>query len=327
MKYREFGRTGWKVSEISFGSWAIGGTWGDVDDDESIAALHRSLDLGVNFFDTADVYGDGRSERLLARLRKERSENFYIATKAGRRLEPHTASGYNRKNLTAFVERSLKNLQTDALDLLQLHCPPTEVYYMPEVFGFLDDLVKAGKLHFYGVSVEKVEEALKAIDYPGVQSVQIIFNIFRQRPAELFFGEAQKRGVGILARVPLASGLLTGKLKHDSQFAADDHRSFNRHGESFDRGETFSGLDYETGLQAVEALLPLVPAGQTLTQMALRWILMFPAVTCAIPGAKRPQQAQENIEAANLPPLSDATMEAINEIYDQTVRPLVHYYW
>ena len=327
MKYREFGRTGWKVSEISFGSWAIGGAWGNVDDDESIAALHRSLDLGVNFFDTADVYGDGRSERLLARLRKERSEKFYIATKAGRRLEPHTAAGYNRQNLTAFVERSLKNLQTDALDLLQLHCPPTEVYYMPEVFGFLDDLVKAGKLHFYGVSVEKVEEALKAIDYPGVQSVQIIFNIFRQRPAELFFSESQKRGVGILARVPLASGLLTGKLKHDSQFAADDHRSFNRHGESFDRGETFSGLDYETGLQAVEALLPLVPAGQTLTQMALRWILMFPAVTCAIPGAKRPQQAQENIEAANLPPLSDATMEAINEIYDQTVRPLVHYYW
>jgi aryl-alcohol dehydrogenase-like predicted oxidoreductase len=327
MEYRELGRTGWKVSEISFGSWAIGGTWGNVDDDESIAALHRSLDLGVNFFDTADVYGDGRSERLLARLRKERSEKFYVATKAGRRLDPHTATGYNRQNLTAFVDRSLKNLQTDALDLLQLHCPPTEVYYMPEVFGILDDLVKAGKLRFYGVSVEKVEEALKAIEYPGVQSVQIIFNIFRQRPADLFFGEAQRRGVGILARVPLASGLLTGKLKHDSKFAADDHRSFNRHGESFDRGETFSGLDYETGLQAVEALRPLVPAGQTLTQLALRWILMFPAVTCAIPGAKRPQQAQENIEAAGLQPLSDATMKAINEIYYQTVRPLVHNYW
>ena len=327
MEYRELGRTGWKVSEISFGSWAIGGTWGNVDDDESIAALHRSLDLGVNFFDTADVYGDGRSERLLARLRKERSEKFYVATKAGRRLDPHTAAGYNRQNLTAFVDRSLKNLQTDALDLLQLHCPPTEVYYMPEVFGILDDLVKAGKLRFYGVSVEKVEEALKAIEYPGVQSVQIIFNIFRQRPADLFFGEAQRRGVGILARVPLASGLLTGKLKHDSKFAADDHRSFNRHGESFDRGETFSGLDYETGLQAVEALRPIVPAGQTLTQLALRWILMFPAVTCAIPGAKRPQQAQENIEAAGLQPLSDATMKAINEIYYQTVRPLVHNYW
>ena len=327
MEYRELGRTGWKVSEISFGSWAIGGTWGNVDDDESIAALHRSLDLGVNFLDTADVYGDGRSERLLARLRKERSEKFYVATKAGRRLDPNTAAGYNRQNLTAFVDRSLKNLQTDALDLLQLHCTPTEVYYMPEVFGILDDLVKAGKLRFYGVSVEKVEEALKAIEYPGVQSVQIIFNIFRQRPADLFFGEAQRRGVGILARVPLASCLLTGKLKHDSKFAADDHRSFNRHGESFDRGETFSGLDYETGLQAVEALRPLVPAGQTLTKLALRWILMFPAVTCAIPGAKRPQQAQENIEAAGLQPLSDATMKAINEIYYQTVRPLVHNYW
>jgi aryl-alcohol dehydrogenase-like predicted oxidoreductase len=307
VQYRELGRTGWKVSEISFGTWAIGGTWGEVDDKESIAALHRALDLGVNFFDTADVYGNGRSERLLAQLRKERHEEFYIATKAGRRLEPHTASGYNRQNLVAFVERSLKNLETEALDLLQLHCPPTDVYYMPEVFGVLDDMVKAGKLRNYGVSVEKVEEALKAIEFPQVQSVQIIFNIFRQRPAELFFPEAQRRKVGILARVPLASGLLTGKLTSESQFAADDHRTFNRHGESFDRGETFSGLDYETGLQAVDALRQLVPAGQTMAQMALRWILMFPAVTCAIPGAKRPQQAEENILAANLPQIGRAS--------------------
>jgi aryl-alcohol dehydrogenase-like predicted oxidoreductase len=327
MEYRELGRTGWKVSEISFGTWAIGGTWGDVDDKESIAALHRSLDLGVNFFDTADVYGDGRSERLLAQLRKDRHDEFYIATKAGRRLDPHTASGYNRQNLTAFVERSLKNLETEALDLLQLHCPPTEVYYMPEVFGVLDDLVKTGKLRFYGVSVEKVEEALKAIEYPEVQSIQIIFNIFRQRPADLFFAEAQRRRVGILARVPLASGLLTGKLTRDSKFAADDHRTFNRHGEAFDRGETFSGLDYESGLQAVEALRLLVPPGQTMAQVALRWILMFPAVTCAIPGAKRPQQAQENIQAASLPPLPDATMTEIAEIYTRTVRPHVHHYW
>jgi aryl-alcohol dehydrogenase-like predicted oxidoreductase len=327
MEYRELGRTGWKVSEISFGAWAIGGAWGDVDDKESIAALNHSLDLGVNFFDTADVYGDGRSERLLARLRKERREKFFIATKAGRRLDPHIASGYNRRNLTAFVERSLKNLETEAIDLLQLHCPPTEIYYMPEVFGVLDDLVKAGKLRFYGVSVEKVEEALKAIEYPDVQSVQIIFNIFRQRPTELFFGEAQRRRIGILARVPLASGLLTGKLTRESTFAADDHRSFNRHGESFDRGETFSGLDYETGLQAVKALLPLVPPGQTLAQMALRWILMFPAVTCAIPGAKRPQQAEENIHAANLPPLPDGTMSGIERIYNHYVRSHVHHYW
>jgi aryl-alcohol dehydrogenase-like predicted oxidoreductase len=327
MEYRELGRTGWKVSEISFGTWAIGGTWGDVDDKESIAALHRSLDLGVNFFDTADVYGDGRSERLLAQLRKERHESFYIATKAGRRLNPHIASGYNRQNLTAFVERSLKNLETDALDLLQLHCPPAEVYYMPEVFGVLDDLIKAGKLHFYGVSVEKVEEALKAIEYPGVQSVQIIFNIFRQRPADLFFSEAQRRQVGILARVPLASGMLSGKLNRASTFSPDDHRTFNRHGEAFDRGETFSGLDYETGLQAVEALRPLVPPGQTLAQMALRWILMFPAVTCAIPGAKRPAQAEENIGAAGLPTLPDATMTEIVEIYNRYVREHVHHYW
>ena len=327
MEYRELGRTGWKVSEVSFGSWAIGGTWGEVDDKESIAALHRSLDLGVNFFDTADVYGDGRSERLLAQLRKERPEEFHIATKAGRRLDPHIASGYNRKNLTAFVERSLKNLKTEALDLLQLHCPPTEVYYMPEVFGILDDMVKAGKLRFYGVSVEKVEEALKAIEFPQVQSVQIIFNIFRQRPADLFFPEAQRRKVGILARVPLASGLLTGKMTRASQFAPDDHRTFNRHGESFDRGETFSGLDYETGLEAVEALRSMVPSGQTMAQMALRWILMFPAVTCAIPGAKRPQQAEENILAASLPPLTDKTMNAIVKLYNQSVRPYVHHYW
>ncbi|MGD0253680.1 MAG: aldo/keto reductase, partial [Verrucomicrobiota bacterium] len=221
MKYRELGQTGWKVSEISFGAWAIGGAWGDVDDRESLAALHAALDGGVNFFDTADVYGDGRSERLMAKLRKERKEKFYVATKGGRRLNPHTADGYNRQNLTAFIERSLKNLETDAIDLLQLHCPPTEVYYRPEVFGILDDLVKAGKLRHYGVSVEKVEEALKAIEFPGVKTVQIIFNIFRQRPADLFFAEAQRRKVGILARVPLASGLLSGKITRTSQFAKD----------------------------------------------------------------------------------------------------------
>jgi aryl-alcohol dehydrogenase-like predicted oxidoreductase len=327
MNYRELGRTGWKISEISFGCWAIGGAWGDVDDRESLAALHRALDLGVNFFDTADVYGDGRSEHLLASLRKERQESFHVATKAGRRLDPHLASGYNRQNLTAFVERSLKNLETEALDLLQLHCPPTGVYYMPEVFGILDDLVKAGKVQFYGVSVEKVEEALKAIEYPGVQSVQIIFNIFRQRPSELFFGEAERRKVGILARVPLASGLLTGKLTKTSQFAPDDHRNFNRHGEAFDRGETFSGLDYAAGLQAVEALRSLVPTGASMAQLALRWILMFPAVSCAIPGARRPQQAEENIQAAGLPPLSTDLMKQIRDVYDRYVRSYVHHYW
>jgi aryl-alcohol dehydrogenase-like predicted oxidoreductase len=327
MEYRELGRTGWKVSTISLGAWAIGGAWGTVDDKESIAALHRALDLGVNFFDTADVYGDGRSERLLAQLRRECSEQFYVATKAGRRLTPHVASGYNRQNLTAFVERSLQNLGTDALDLVQLHCPPTPVYYLPEVFAVLDDLVNAGKVRHYGVSVEKVEEALKAIEYPAVQSVQVIFNMFRQRPSELFFAQAQRRRVGILARVPLASGMLTGKFTRTSTFSAEDHRAFNRHGEAFDRGETFSGIDYQTGLRAVEALRPFVPEGATLAQMALRWILMFSAVTCAIPGAKRPEQVQDNVTAAELPPLSAETMAKIEALYDGEVRPLVHHYW
>ena len=327
MEYRELGRTGWKISALSFGAWAIGGTWGAVDDQESMAALHRALDLGVNFFDTADVYGDGRSERLLAQLRRERPQEFYVATKAGRRLSPHVAAGYSPQNLTAFVERSLKNLEAEAIDLLQLHCPPTDVYYMPEVFGVLDDLVSAGKLRYYGVSVEKVEEALKAIEYPNVQSVQIIFNILRQRPADLFFSEAQRRRVGILARVPLASGLLSGKFTRASTFAPDDHRAFNRHGEAFDRGETFSGLDYEAGLQAVEALRPLVPRHWTMTQLALRWILMFPAVTCAIPGAKRPAQVEENLKAASLPTLSEATMAAIRDLYNEYALPYVHHYW
>jgi len=327
MEYRELGRTGWKISTISFGAWAIGGTWGPVQDKDSLAALHRALDLGVNFFDTADVYGDGRSERLLAQLRKSRRQPFYVATKAGRRLDPHEAGGYNRQNLTAFVERSLKNLETDALDLLQLHCPPTQVFYLPDIFGVLDDLVSAGKLRHYGVSVEKVEEALKAIEYPGVQSVQIIFNIFRQRPADLFFTEAQRRRVGILARLPLSSGMLAGKMSRASSFSSDDHRAFNRQGAAFDRGETFSGLDFDTGLKAVEALRPLVPHGATLAQLALRWILMFPAVTCAIPGAKRVAQVEENMGAAAMPPLPNETIARISQVYEQQVRPLVHHYW
>ncbi len=327
MKYRDLGRTGWKVSEVSFGAWAIGGSWGTADDNESLAALNRAIDLGVNFVDTADVYGDGRSERLVAQLRRQRTETIYVATKAGRRLDPHTADGYNRKNLTEFVERSLINLGTDALDLLQLHCPPTEVYYHPEVFGILDEMVKQGKIRYYGVSVEKVEEALKAIEYPNVQSVQIIFNMFRQRPADLFFEQAKQHRVGILARVPLASGLLSGKMKASTKFESDDHRAFNRHGESFDRGETFSGIDYETGLDAVDELRSLVPAGETMSQFALRWILMFEAVTCAIPGARNPAQAEENMRSAELQPLSDETMARVQRLYDARIRELVHHYW
>jgi aryl-alcohol dehydrogenase-like predicted oxidoreductase len=327
MQYRELGRTGYKVSTISFGAWAIGGAWGSVEDKDSLAALHRSLDLGVNFFDTADVYGDGRSERLLAQLRKERKEKFYIATKAGRRLPKQEARGYSRENLTAFIDRSLKNLETEPIDLLQLHCPPMEVYYMPEIFGMLDDFVKAGKLRYYGVSVEKVEEALKAIEFPGVQSVQIIFNMFRQRPGDLFFAEAQRKRVGILARLPLSSGMLSGKLNRSSAFEATDHRAFNRHGEAFDRGETFSGVDYERGLEVVEMLRPLIPKSATLAQLALRWILMFPAVTCAIPGAKRASQAEENAAAADLPPIPPETMDKIRGIYQRRVKEQVHQYW
>jgi aryl-alcohol dehydrogenase-like predicted oxidoreductase len=327
MQYRELGRTGWRVSTVSLGAWAIGAAWGTVDDRESLAALHRAVDLGVNFIDTADIYGDGRSERLVGQVCRERGEEIRVATKAGRRMQPHTADGYNRKNLTAFVERSLANLGADAIDLLQLHCPPVEIYYRPEVFGILDDLVAAGKLRNYGVSVENPEQALKAIEYPHVHSVQIIFNIFRHRPAELFFNEARRRGVGVLARVPLASGMLTGKMRREMQFESTDHRQFNRRGEVFDVGETFSGVAYETGLQAVEELRAICPPGWTLSQFALRWILMFDAVSCAIPGAKRAAQVEENCGAADLPPVSDAAMAAVRSIYDRSIRDEVHYRW
>ncbi len=327
MNYRELGRTGWKVSDISFGAWAIGGSWGTVDDTESLAALHAAIDCGVNFIDTADVYGMGRSERLIAQLKRDRKSEIIVATKAGRRLSPHTADGYNAQNLTGFIEDSLRNLATDCLDLVQLHCPPTDVYYRPEVFDALDRLVTAGKLRYYGVSVERVEEALKAIEYPNVQTVQIIFNCFRQRPADLFFEQAARKRVGILARVPLASGLLSGKLRRDSQFAADDHRQFNRHGEAFDVGETFSGVDYETGLAAVEELRGLLPEGVSMAQFALRWILMHDAVSCAIPGGKRPSQVRDNCAASELPPLSEAAMAAVKEIYDTRIRGAVHQRW
>ncbi len=327
MNYRELGKTGWKISEISFGAWAIGSAWGEVKDDESLDALRCAIDLGVNFIDTADVYGDGHSEKLIAKILKERKENLIVATKAGRRLNPHNSEGYNRKNLTSFIERSLKNLDTDSLDLVQLHCPPTEVYYRPEVFEILDDLVKQGKIKHYGVSVEKVEEGLKAIEYPGVQSVQIIFNLFRRRPAELFFNECRKKNVGIIARVPLASGLLTGKMNSDTGFSADDHRNFNRHGEAFDRGETFSGVDFEKGLQTVEELKKLIPSGFTMAQFALRWILMFPEITCAIPGAKRPAQVNDNLAAEKMPVLSTEVMRKASDIYDRYIRSDVHQLW
>ncbi len=328
MDLRDLGSTGMRVSAISFGAWAIGGSWGSVDDEESLKALHAAVDAGMNFIDTADVYGDGRSERLVARLRRERPRDaIAVATKAGRRLPQQTPEGYSRENLGAWVERSLRNLQVEALDLLQLHCPHPGVYERPEVFGILDDLVRAGKVRHYGVSVETVDEARRALRYPKVETVQIIFNMFRLKPAEAFFAEAKARRVGILARVPLASGLLTGKLRADSTFAPDDHRGFNREGQYFDKGETFSGVPYAVGLEAVERLRPLVPAGATLAQLALRWILMFDAVSCAIPGAKSPLQAHENAAAAGLPPLGPEAMAKVKAVYDQLIRPHVHASW
>jgi aryl-alcohol dehydrogenase-like predicted oxidoreductase len=326
LEKRQLGRTDYRVSPIGFGAWAIGGTWGDVDDAVSMRALHAALDAGVDFFDTADVYGDGRSERLIARLREERSEPFVVATKAGRRLNPHTAAGYNAENLRGFARRSLENLRAESIDLLQLHCPPSEVYEADAVFTALDDMVRDGLIRHYGVSVETVAEALRAVEYPGVQSVQIIFNAFRLKPAEQFFPVARERRVGVIARVPLASGLLTGKMTRETRFAADDHRSFNRHGESFDRGETFSGVDYETGLQAVEELRALVPQGMTLAQFALRWITMFPEVTVAIPGAKTPQQAADNVAAGQAAALPEESMRRLREVYDRLIRPQVHQY-
>lgn len=327
MKYRPLGRTGWMVSEISFGAWAIGGSWGQVSEKEALAALNQAVDSGVNFIDTADVYGGGRSERLIAELKKARKEEIIVATKAGRRLPLQKIEGYSRENLAGWIEDSLRNLGTETLDLLQLHCPPTELYDRPEVFGILDDFVRAGKIRYYGVSVQKIDEAIKAIEYANVQTVQIIFNCFRQRPADLFFARAKARQVGILARVPLASGLLTGKLGPDSTFAADDHRNFNRHGEAFDVGETFSGIDLSVGLEAVEEIRRLLPAGMSMSEFALRWILMFNAVSCAIPGGKRPEQVAENCRASDLPPLTSETMTKVECIYKQKIGPQVNHRW
>jgi len=325
MNYRPLGRTGWNVSDISFGAWAIGGTWGPVDDADSMAAMHKAVDLGVNFIDTADVYGDGRSERLIRQLRKDRSDEIIVATKAGRRLNPHVAEGY--KSLEAFVDRSLENLGVEALDLLQLHTPPTAVYYDPDVFDGLERMVEKGKIKFWGVSVEKVEEGIKAMVYPNCQSVQIIFNLFRQRPADLFLELSQVQEVGVIVRLPLSSGMLTGKLTADSTFAADDHRAFNREGAGFDKGETFSGVPYEVGLAAVEEIRELIPEGFSMAQVALWWILMHPGVTCAIPGGKNVAQVESNCAASDLPEIPEVAMNALAEIYDRVIRPHVHDRW
>ncbi|AXF17694.1 aldo/keto reductase [Paraburkholderia caledonica] len=327
MKQRKFGHAEKSVSEIGFGAWAIGGSWGDVAESDAKAALHAALDNGTTFIDTADVYGDGRSERIIADVLKERSgPRPFVATKAGRRLDPHVAQGYTAANLNAFVDRSLKNLDMERLDLVQLHCPPTEVYYRPEVFDAMDRMVAAGKISSYGVSVEKVEEGLKAIEYPGVKSVQIIYNIFRQRPAR-FIQEARDRGIAVIVRVPLASGLLTGKMTRETTFAANDHRLFNRNGEAFDKGETFAGVPYDVALEAVDEIRSLVPQNATMAQFALRWILMNDGVTTVIPGAKNAAQAKANAEASELPPLTDSAMEVLRALYLQKIAPFVHQQW
>jgi len=327
LQYRRLGKTGREVSAIGFGAWAIGADWGTVDDAESLRALHAAADAGVNLIDTADVYGDGHSEKVIGQFLRERSgERFFVATKMGRRV-PLELAQYTPEAFRAWADRSRHNLGLDRLDLIQLHCLPTDIYYRPEIFAALDELVAAGAIANYGVSVERVEEGLKAIEYPGVASVQIVFNMLRQRPADHFLAEAKRRDVGVLARVPMASGLLTGKMTKQTAFDASDHRSYNRHGEAFDVGETFAGVDYDAGLAFVEELRSLVPAGATMAQMALRWILMFDGVTAAIPGAKSPEQAKSNAAAADLAAIPPATLERIRVMYEERIKPLVHQRW
>lgn len=321
MKYRKLGKTGFTVSEISIGTWQVGGKWGE-------PFSHENADQILNAaLDTADVYGDGESEKAVGRVVKSRSERVYIATKCGRRLSPPVNEAYTPKALRQFVEASLANTGLETLDLIQLHCPPTEVYYRPEIFELFNRLKTEGKIQHLGVSVEKVEEALKAIEFPNVTTVQIIFNLFRQRPAELFFREAQRRDVGVIVRVPLASGLLTGKFRPETSFAPDDHRNFNRHGEAFDKGETFAGIDYNTGLAAVAELKKLFPGQENLAPVALRWILQFEAVSCIIPGASHPGQLTSNRQAAAVPDLTPEQQEGVKAIHEAKIKPLVHDWW
>jgi aryl-alcohol dehydrogenase-like predicted oxidoreductase len=326
MKFRNFSNVGWQVSEIGLGCWAIGSEWGEVTPEDARDVLKTSLDKGINFFDTADVYGDGRSEKFVGELIKSTKEKIYVATKAGRRLNPHTPEGYNLKNIEEFIDRSLINLGVDCIDLLQLHCPPSETCARKETYDMMEEIVKKGKIANYGVSVEKVSEAMDAIQYPNVKSIQIIFNIFRQKPAELFFKEAANNNVGIIVRVPLASGLLTGKMNKNSSFPQNDHRNYNINGDAFDVGETFSGVNYEKGLMAVEKLKELIPSGFTLTDLALKWILMHEEVSVVIPGAKNREQATNNVKASDLGEIN-SLMSKINSIYDEMIKADIHHRW
>lgn len=327
MNHRLLGRTGFQISEISLGTWQVGGKWGAPFSHENAdKILNEAVDLGVNFIDTADVYGNRESEKAVGRLVRSRSERIYVATKCGRRLTPHNNEAYTPQAMRRFVEDSLQNIGLETLDLIQLHCPPTEVYYRPEIFEEFDKLIAEGKLQKLGVSVEKIEQALKAIEYPNVDTVQIIFNMFRQRPAGLFFRQALKRNIGVIVRVPLASGLLSGKYDKNTTFKPGDHRHDNRQGEQFDKGETFSGVDYDTGLAAVSRLKELFP-GQSLARLALKWTLMFEAVSTVIPGASKVEQVISNVEAAELRRFTKAEMGAIEDIYDEMIRPAVHHLW
>ena len=328
MEYRTLGKTGIQVSAISLGTWQVGGKWGsEFIHTTADEILNKAVDAGINFIDTADVYGDGESEKAVGRLVRSRSEKIYVATKCGRQLQPHVNQSYQVEALRKFVEASLKNMQLETIDLVQLHCPPTEVYYRPEIFDLFARLKQEGKIMNMGVSVEKVEEALKAIEYDNVTTVQIIFNMFRQRPASLFFEQAAKKNVGIIVRVPLASGLLTGKFNAGSSFDVGDHRHFNRGGEAFDKGETFSGVDYETGLAAVAELKQVCGDQGNLAAVALRWILQFEAVSCIIPGASRPEQVTANLKALDLPPLTDQQLEQVRSIYEKYIKTAVHQVW
>ncbi len=328
MHHRRLGRTGFEVSEISLGTWQVGGRWGEPFNDATAdTLLNQAIDAGINFIDTADVYSGGASEAAVGRVVRSRTERVYVATKCGRQINPHLNAGYTVPALRGFVEASLRNTGLETLDLVQLHCPPTEVFYRPEIFELFERLRDEGKIRHLGVSVEKIEEALKAIEFPNVSSVQIIFNMFRQRPAELFFEQVKKRDIGVIARVPLASGLLTGQYTAVTTFGAEDHRNFNREGARFDRGETFSGVDYERGLAAVAELKELFAGDVPLAHWALRWILMFDAVSCVIPGASRPAQLASNLQAASLRPLTDAEMAKVCAIYDRHVKASVHARW
>lgn len=328
MKYRKLGKTGFDISEVSLGTWQVGGRWGELfNDDNADAIINTAVDAGINFIDTADVYGEGKSEEAIGRVLQKRSEKVYVASKCGRKLSPHNNASYTPEALRRFVEESLRRLRMDRLDLIQLHCPPTEVYSRPEIFGLFEQLREEGKIQHMGVSVEKVEEAMMAIEYPNVTTVQIIFNMFRHKPAEKFFDAAAAKDVGIIVRVPLASGLLSGKFTKDTQFLKHDHRFFNRRGLVFDKGETFSGVDYNTGLDAVEKLKKLFPGHENLAPVALKWILMFNQVSCVIPGASNARQLGSNLRSLELRELTDEQMQGVRDIYDSMIREQVHKLW